>query len=91
MFLDIQPLPRGEGFNFNEKIVGGVVPRQYIPGVEMGVREFLTHGPLGYPTVDVAVTLTNCSYHTVDSSEQAFKQAARLAMQTGYSKRNLPC
>ncbi|WP_413172862.1 elongation factor G [Anabaena azotica] len=83
VFLDIQPLPRGEGFNFNEKIVGGVVPRQYIPGVEMGVREFLTHGPLGYPMVDVAVTLTNGSYHTVDSSEQAFKQAARLAMQTG--------
>jgi elongation factor G len=83
VFLDIQPLPRGEGFNFNEKIVGGVVPKQYIPGVEMGVREFLTHGPLGFPMVDVAVTLTNGSYHTVDSSEQAFKQAARLAMQTG--------
>ncbi|MTJ06823.1 elongation factor G [Anabaena sp. UHCC 0204] len=83
VYLDINPLPRGEGFNFNEKIVGGVVPRQYIPGVEMGVREFLTHGPLGFPMVDVAVTLTNGSYHSVDSSEQAFKQAARLAMQTG--------
>ncbi|WP_066424780.1 elongation factor G [Anabaena sp. 4-3] len=83
VYLDIQPLPRGEGFNFKETIVGGVVPRQYIPGVEMGVREFLTHGPLGFPMVDVAVTLTNGSYHTVDSSEQAFKQAARLAMQTG--------
>ncbi|MBD2387428.1 elongation factor G [Cylindrospermum sp. FACHB-282] len=83
VFLDIQPLPRGTGFNFSEKIVGGVVPRQYIPGVEMGVREFLTHGPLGFPVVDVAVTLTNGSYHSVDSSEQAFKQAARLAMQTG--------
>ncbi|MDZ8189563.1 MAG: elongation factor G [Nostoc sp. ChiSLP02] len=83
VFLDIKPLPRGEGFNFNETIVGGVVPRQYIPGVEMGVREFLTHGPLGFPVVDVAVTLTNGSYHSVDSSEQAFKQAARLAMQTG--------
>ncbi|MGF1992017.1 MAG: elongation factor G [Nostoc sp. ZfuVER08] len=83
VFLEIKPLPRGEGFNFNETIVGGVVPRQYIPGVEMGVREFLAHGPLGFPVVDVAVTLTNGSYHTVDSSEQAFKQAARLAMQTG--------
>ncbi|WP_414752699.1 elongation factor G [Anabaena sp. CCY 9910] len=83
VFLDIKPLPRGEGFNFRESIVGGVVPRQYIPGVEMGVREFLVHGPLGFPVVDVAVTLTNGSYHTVDSSEQAFKQAARLAMQTG--------
>jgi elongation factor G len=83
VFLDIKPLPRGEGFNFKETIVGGVVPRQYIPGVEMGVREFLVHGPLGFPIVDVAVTLTNGSYHNVDSSEQAFKQAARLAMQTG--------
>jgi elongation factor G len=86
VYLDIKPLPRGEGFNFKETIVGGVVPRQYIPGVEMGVREFLSHGPLGFPVVDVAVTLTNGSYHTVDSSEQAFKQAARLAMQTGITK-----
>jgi elongation factor G len=86
VFLDIKPLPRGEGFNFKETIVGGVVPKQYIPGVEMGVREFLAHGPLGFPVVDVAVTLTNGSYHNVDSSEQAFKQAARLAMQEGMSK-----
>ncbi|MBW4593673.1 MAG: elongation factor G [Brasilonema angustatum HA4187-MV1] len=86
VYLDIQPLSRGEGFNFKETIVGGVVPRQYIPGVEIGVREFLSHGPLGFPVVDVAVTLTNGSYHTVDSSEQAFKQAARLAMQTGLPK-----
>ncbi|BAZ08700.1 elongation factor G [Calothrix sp. NIES-4071] len=83
VFLDIKPLSRGEGFAFKETIVGGVVPKQYIPGVEMGVREFLAHGPLGFPVVDVAVTLTNGSYHNVDSSEQAFKQAARLAMQTG--------
>jgi elongation factor G len=86
VYLDIQPLSRGGGFNFNEKVVGGVVPRQYIPAVETGVREFLTHGPLGFPVVDVAVTLTNGSYHTVDSSEQAFKQAARLAMQEGMAK-----
>ncbi|MGA7935377.1 MAG: elongation factor G, partial [Kovacikia sp.] len=86
VYLDIQPLPRGEGFNFNEKIVGGVVPRQYIPAVETGVREYLTHGPLGFPVVDVEVTLTNGSYHTVDSSEQAFKQAARIAMQEGMAK-----
>ena len=86
VYLDITPLGRGEGFNFNEKIVGGVVPRQYIPGVEMGVREYLGHGPLGFPVVDVAVTLTNGSYHTVDSSEQAFKNAARLAMQTGMAQ-----
>jgi elongation factor G len=86
VYLDIKPLSRGEGFSFAEKIVGGVVPRQYIPGVEMGVREFLAHGPLGFPVVDVAVTLTNGSYHTVDSSEQAFKQAARIAMQEGLAK-----
>jgi elongation factor G len=86
VYLDIKPLPRGTGFSFNETIVGGVVPRQYIPGVEMGVRESLVHGPLGFPVVDVAVTLINGSYHTVDSSEQAFKQAARLAMQEGMSK-----
>jgi elongation factor G len=86
VYLDIKPMPRGEGFSFNQTIVGGVVPKQYIPGVEIGVREFLGHGPLGFPVVDVAVTLTNGSYHSVDSSEQAFKQAARLAMQTGMPK-----
>ena len=86
VYLDINPLGRGEGFNFRDTIVGGVVPKQYIPGVEVGVREFLVHGPLGFPVVDVAVTLTNGSYHTVDSSEQAFKQAARLAMQLGMAQ-----
>jgi elongation factor G len=86
VYLDIKPMPRGMGFSFDEKIVGGSVPRQYIPGVEMGIREYLHQGPLGFPIVDVAVTLTNGSYHTVDSSEQAFKQAARLAMQEGMAK-----
>lgn len=86
VYLEIKPLTRGEGFSFKETIVGGVVPKQYIPGVEMGVREYLVHGPLGFPVVDVAVTLTNGSYHSVDSSEQAFKQAARLAMQEGMAK-----
>jgi elongation factor G len=86
VYLEIKPLARGEGFNFNETVVGGVVPRQYIPGVEMGVREYLAHGPLGFPVVDVAVTLTNGSYHSVDSSEQAFKQAARMAMQMGMAQ-----
>lgn len=81
--LDIQPKARGKGFSFSEKIVGGAVPRQYIPGVEMGVREFLQQGVLGFPIVDIDVTLTDGSYHSVDSSEQAFKQAARIAMQSG--------
>jgi elongation factor G len=80
VYLDIKPLPRGSGFNFSETIVGGVVPKQYVPGVETGVREYLQKGPLGFPVVDIAVTLTNGSYHSVDSSEQAFKQAARVAM-----------
>jgi elongation factor G len=83
VYLDIKPLNRGEGFQFHETIVGGVVPKQYIPGVEMGVREYLVQGPLGFPVVDVDVTLTNGSYHAVDSSEQAFKQAARIAMTEG--------
>jgi len=86
VYLDIQPLGRGEGFSFDQKIVGGVVPRQYIPSVETGVREYLVQGPLGFPVVDVAVTLTNGSYHAVDSSDQAFKQAARIAMQEGLPK-----
>lgn len=83
VYLDIQPLGRGEGFHFHEKIVGGVVPKQYIPGVEMGVKEYLAQGPLGFPVVDIDVTLSNGSYHSVDSSEQAFKQAARIAMTEG--------
>ncbi|MCZ8226962.1 MAG: elongation factor G [Microcystis sp. LE19-84.1B] len=86
VYLDIKPLPRGEGFQFHETIVGGVVPKQYIPGVETGVREYLGHGPLGFPVVDIDVTLTDGSYHSVDSSEQAFKQAARLAMTEGLPK-----
>ncbi|NDJ15758.1 elongation factor G [Myxacorys almedinensis] len=83
VYLDIKPMPRGEGFRFAETIVGGVVPKQFFPGVEMGVRDYLAQGPLGFPVVDVSVTLTNGSYHSVDSSEQAFKQAARIAMQEG--------
>jgi elongation factor G len=83
IYISIQPLPRGSGFSFSDTIVGGVVPKQYIPSVEHGVREYLSHGPLGFPVVDVAVTLTSGSYHNVDSSDQAFKQAARIAMQQG--------
>lgn len=86
VYLDIKPLERGAGFAFAETIVGGVVPKQYIPGVEAGVREYLAKGLLGYPVVDLAVTLTDGSYHNVDSSEQAFKQAARLAMTEGIAK-----
>lgn len=84
--LEIRPLPRGEGFAFSDTISGGVVPKQYIPAVEAGVREYMQRGPLGFPVVDIAVTLTDGSYHTVDSSEQAFKAAARLAMSEGMAK-----
>ena len=78
--LDIKPLPRGAGFKFDEKITGGVVPRNYIPSVEEGVIDALKHGPLGFPVVDVAVTLTDGSYHAVDSSDMAFRQAGRIGM-----------
>jgi elongation factor G len=84
--LDIAPLARGEGFRFDEKIHGGVVPRQFIPSVEIGVKDYLQTGPLGFPVVDVAVTLTDGSYHTVDSSDMAFRQAGRLAMSEGMPK-----
>ncbi len=84
--IDIKPLPRGSGIAFESKIVGGSVPRQYVPGVEDGVREYLNAGPLGFPVVDVAVTLTDGSYHQVDSSEMAFKTAARIAMSEGMPK-----
>ena len=86
--LDIQPRARGEGFEFNETITGGVVPRQFIPSVEIGVKDYLTHGPLGFPVVDVSVTLTEGSYHSVDSSDMAFRQAGRLAMSEGMPKCN---
>jgi elongation factor G len=78
--VEVRPRPRGEGFAFTSAVVGGAVPRQYIPGVEEGVKEGLRRGPLGFPVVDVAVTLTGGAYHSVDSSEQAFRTAGRLAM-----------
>jgi elongation factor G len=84
--IEIAPLPRGSGFKFDEKITGGVVPRQFIPSVEIGVKDYLQHGPLGFPVVDVAVTLLDGSYHTVDSSDMAFRQAARLGMSEGMPK-----
>jgi elongation factor G len=81
--LDIRPLPRGSGFQFGDTIKGGVVPTQYVPSVEQGVKAYLKQGPLGFPVVDVAVTLTDGSYHSVDSSDMAFQMAGRLAMSEG--------
>ncbi|MEI9994599.1 MAG: elongation factor G [Rhizomicrobium sp.] len=81
--IEIKPLPRGGGFVFEDRIKGGVVPRQWIPSVEKGVVDYLHKGPLGFPVVDVAVALTDGSYHAVDSSDAAFQTAARLAMSEG--------
>lgn len=81
--IDIRPQPRGAGFAFEDKIVGGAIPRQYIPAVQEGVVEFLRQGPLGFPVVDVAVSLNDGSFHAVDSSDMAFKTAARIAMAEG--------
>jgi elongation factor G len=78
--LDIKPMPRGAGISFDEKITGGVVPRNYIPAVEEGVIDGLKHGPLGFPVVDVTVSLIDGSYHTVDSSDMAFRIAGRIGV-----------
>src|SRR5579863_7867457 len=78
--LDIKPMPRGAGFEFQEKVVGGAVPRNYIGAVEEGVVDGLVRGPLGFPVIDVQVTLTDGSYHSVDSSDLAFRTAARIGM-----------
>jgi len=80
VFLEIEPTSRGSGFEFGDRVVGGSVPKNYIPAVEKGVRETLSDGGLaGYPIVDVKVTLYDGSYHPVDSSEMAFKIAASQA------------
>ncbi|HEX6410890.1 MAG TPA: elongation factor G, partial [Sphingomicrobium sp.] len=81
VIIEIRPVGRGEGFKFDEKIHGGSVPKQWIPAVEEGVREAMQKGPLGFQVVDVAVTLVDGSYHSVDSSELAFRLAGRIAMQ----------
>jgi elongation factor G len=78
--LDIKPLSRGSGFTFADEIKGGVVPTNYIPSVEEGVVDGLKHGPLGFPVVDVAVKLIDGSYHSVDSSDQAFRTAGRIGI-----------
>ncbi len=78
--IDIRPLPRGSGIQFEDAVVGGAVPRQFIGSVEAGIREAAARGPLGFPLVDAAVTLTGGQFHAVDSSDMAFKTVARQAM-----------
>ena len=87
--IKMEPLPPGCGFEFVDKIFGGAVPRQYIPAVEKGMKESMEHGILaGYPVVDVRVTLLDGSYHTVDSSEMAFKIASHEAFKKAAEKSN---
>jgi len=81
--LDIKPLPRGGGFEFSDTITGGAVPKNYIPAVETGIKEFMVSGPLGFPMIDFSVTLTDGQFHAVDSSDMAFKKAAAQAMREG--------
>lgn len=84
VWLEIEPLERGKGYVFENKIVGGTIPREYIPGVEKGLEESLGSGVLGgYPVVDIKVALVDGSYHEVDSSEIAFKIAASMAFKSG--------
>jgi elongation factor G len=78
--LEVRPMQRGGGFAFSEKVVGGAVPRNYIGAVEEGVVDGLLRGPLGFPVIDVQVTLTDGSYHSVDSSDLAFRTAARIGV-----------
>jgi elongation factor G len=88
VWLRFEPRERGAGITFEEKIVGGVVPRQFIPAVEKGVREALVHGPSGYPVTDLHVTLYDGQYHDVDSSEQSFKTAAGMGVREALPKCN---
>lgn len=86
VLVEIKPLPRGAGFQFTDTITGGAVPKTYIQSVETGVRDYLKTGPLGFPVVDVAVNLSDGSYHAVDSSDMAFQMAAKLAMREGMAQ-----
>jgi elongation factor G len=85
--LRLEPLPRGEGFAFKDEVVGGAIPRQYIPAVEKGVLEtFASGGVYGYPVVDVAVIVDDGKAHSVDSNEVSFKMAAALAVKTAMAE-----
>jgi elongation factor G len=84
--IEVKALPRGSGFTFTDSVVGGAIPRNYIPAVEEGVIEALRSGPLGFPVIDLAVTLITGQFHAVDSSDMAFKTAGRQAVQEALPK-----
>ena len=84
--IDVAPLARGEGFAFIDKVVGGSVPRNFIPAVGEGAEEAAKKGPFGFPVVDISVTLVDGGFHSVDSSDMAFKSATRQAMQEALTK-----
>ncbi len=87
VWLELEPLPPGSGFVFENRIVGGVIPKEFIPAVEKGIREAMESGVLaGYPLVDLKAALVDGSYHEVDSSEMAFKVAASMALKEGAQK-----
>lgn len=88
-WIELYPLEKGKGFEFVDNIVGGAIPRQYIPAVENGIKEAMSEGVLaGYPAVDIKVVLYDGSYHPVDSSEMAFKVAGSMAFKKGYMQAN---
>jgi elongation factor G len=84
--IEVKPLPRGSGFTFKDSVVGGAIPRNYIPAVEEGIIEALRHGPLGFQVVDLTVNLITGQFHAVDSSDMAFKTAGRQAIQEALPK-----
>ncbi len=87
VWIELEPLPRAGGFKFLNKIVGGVIPKEYIPAVEAGIKESLDSGPLaGFPITDLQVSLVDGSFHEVDSSEMAFKIAGSMALRDGVKK-----
>ena len=89
VWLEIEPLPRGKGFEFVDAITGGVIPKEYIPAVEQGVREAIERGVIaGYPLTDLRVKLVDGSYHEVDSSDMAFAIAGSMALKEGVKKAN---
>ena len=89
VWIEFEPNEEGKGFEFENAIVGGVVPREYIPAVEAGIKDALENGVLaGYPLIDIKATLFDGSYHDVDSNEMAFKIAASMALKDAAKKCN---